>query len=194
MTEQHATIRLTELRCDAHSEEGGCEPYLFTSFFALGDGEPQIVTPRHDDVREAFPNDVTAGQSVPVPEQLGSARLRRDNGQRIGVAALVIDEDLSREMAVSSAHQAFAEELQTQLQRLGSAPGQADEEQIREAVLSRVRGAIHGTYDYSDLHRDQDDHLGFALQILPNDATEFELPLGSDNDRFTLTGRLSMGD
>ena len=184
---QRATVTLTELHCDAQSESGGCEPYLYTAFFALGGEQPQLVAPEHDDIRGAFANDVTAGQMLPVPQELGTASFNLDSAQRVGVAAVVIDEDLSREVAVDKGRDAFARELQAQLQS-----GETDAERIREAVLSKVRGAIHGTYDYSDLHRDQDDHLGFGLELLEPQPREFEVHLGAMDDRFRLKGQISV--
>jgi hypothetical protein len=187
MTQQRATVTLTELHCDAQSESGGCEPYLYTAFFALGGGDAQLVAPEHDDVRGAFANDVTAGQMLAVPEELGTASFNLANAQQVGVAALVIDEDLGRKVAVDKGREAFASELESQLRS-----GETDAERIREAVLSRVRSAIHGTYDYSDLHRDQDDHLGFGLELLEPQARDFEVHLGALDDRFRLKGRVSV--
>lgn len=203
---QRVDLTLTELHCEAQSENGGCEPYLFTSFFCVSDdGQVQVVSPAHDDVRGAFANDVTAGQALPVPQEIGTASLGVGSGSQrlVGVAALVIDEDLSREEAVGKGHQAFHQEFETQLRDLAQRRsgqghiGDEEVEQIRSAVLSKVRGAIHATYDYSDLHRDQDDHLGlgiksFADGTAPMSSQEFELPLGFAEDRFTLRGRLAV--
>jgi hypothetical protein len=190
MTQQRANVTLTELRCDAESESGGCEPYLYTSFFALGGNQPQVVTPEHADVRNAFANDVMAGQSLPIPQEIGSASFSLDGGQHtVGVAALVIDEDLSREVAVDKGRDAFARELESQLQA-----GETDVNRIREAVLSKVRGAINASYDYTDLHQDQDDQLGFGIQLLGPEPREFEVELGALDDRFTLKGRVSVDD
>lgn len=188
---ERVTITLTDLHCEAQSEQDGCEPYLFTSFFAVGgDGQVQVESPAHHDVRGAFANNVTAGQSLPVPQEIGSASLNADGNARVGVVALVIDEDLSRDVAVEKAHQAFHQEVENQLRQAG---GRVDADQLRDAILSKVRGAMHGTFDYSDLHRDQDDHLGLGVHLVDPQSGEFELPLGFDQDRFTLKGRVSAG-
>jgi hypothetical protein len=179
------TITLTDLHCEAQSESGGCEPYLFTSFYSVGGGQVDVQTPAHHDIRGAFANDVEAGQTLPVPQEIGTASVNASNGARIGVVALVIDEDLSRDVAVDKAHKAFHEEVENQLRQAGES---IDPAALREAVLSKVRGAVHGTYDYSDLHRDQDDHLGLGVQEI-SDSGDFEVELGFDNDRFILRGR-----
>ncbi|WP_114228954.1 MULTISPECIES: hypothetical protein [Sphingomonas] len=179
------TITLTDLHCEAQSEAGGCEPYLFTSFYSIDGDQVDVQTPAHHDVRSAFANDVEAGQTLPVPQEIGTASVHAANGARIGVVALVLEEDLGRDVAVDKAHSAFHAEVENQLKNCGD---RIDQDALREAVLQKVRGAVHGTYDYSDLHRDQDDHLGLAVQEI-GDAGEFELRLGYDDDRFILRGR-----
>jgi len=189
------TITISDLHCEAQSESGGCEPYLFTSFFAVGDGQVDVQSPAHHDIRGAFANDVVAGQSLPVPQEIGTVSLNAGQNATVGVVALVIDEDLSRDVAVEKAHKAFHAEVEHQLRELsGSGFDQPQIDQLREAVLSKVRGAVHGTYDYSDIHRDQDDHLGLGVHTVGASAGgEFELPLGFDDDRFTLKGSVSAG-
>ncbi|URD61429.1 hypothetical protein M8312_02630 [Sphingomonas sp. KRR8] len=179
------TITLTDLHCEAQSEAGGCEPYLFTSFYSISGDQVDVETPAHHDVRGAFANDVEAGQTLPVPQEIGTASVNAAAGARIGVVALVIDEDLGRDVAVEKAHKAFHAEVENQLRSCGD---RIDADTLREAVLSKVRGAVHGTFDYSDLHRDQDDHLGLGVQEISG-AGEFEVQLGFDDDRFILRGR-----
>jgi hypothetical protein len=59
---ENVTITLSELHCETQSEAGGCEPYLFTSFFAIGaDGDVKVTSPKHSDVRGAFADDIDAG-------------------------------------------------------------------------------------------------------------------------------------
>jgi hypothetical protein len=175
------TITLSELHCEAQSEAGGCEPYLFTSFFAVQpDGEVKVTSPKHSDVRGAFADDVEAGQTLAVPQEIGSCEL--PGGGQVGLVALVIDEDLGRQVAVDKAHEAFHSEVEAQL-RAGQ--GSVDE----EALLSRVRGAVNRTFDYSDLHRDQDDLLGVGVHVVSGSGP-FELPLGIADDRFVLRGEV----
>lgn len=179
------TISLHELHCEEQSEPGGCEPYLFTSFFAVGsDGQVQVTSPRHQDVRGAFADDVMPGTSLPVPQEIGSAELPA--GGPVGVVALVIDEDLSRQEAVDQAHQAFHAAVEAELR--GSS-GSIDGEALREAVLSKVRGAVNRTYNVLDMHRDQDDFLGLGVHQASG-AGPFELPLGIAGDRFILRGEV----
>jgi len=187
------TITLTDLHCEAQSEHGGCEPYLFTSFFAVGGGQVDVQSPAHHDIRGAFANDVEAGHTLPVPQEIGTVSLSAGDNSTVGVVALVIDEDLSRDVAVGQAHQAFHQEVEAQLRQLsGSGFDETQIEQLRDAVMAKIRGAIHGTYDYSDIHRDQDDHLGIGVHTVGASAGgEFELPLGFADDRFTLKGRVS---
>lgn len=180
------TITLTDLHCEAQSETGGCEPYLFTSFYSIGGDQVDVQTPTHHDIRGAFANDVEAGQTLPVPQEIGTASVNAGNGARVGVVALVIDEDLSRDVAVDKAHKAFHEEVENQLRQAGDS---IDPAALREAVLSKVRGAVHGTYDYSDLHRDQDDMLGLGVHVVSGSGP-VELPLGIADDRFILRGEV----
>lgn len=180
---ENVTITLSELHCEAQSEEGGCEPYLFTSFYAIGaDGEVNVTSPKHSDVRGAFANDIDAGMSVPVPQEIGSCQL--PGGGKVGVVALVIDEDKGRDVAVDSAHDAFHSEVEAQLR---AANGTVDADALREAVLSKVRGAVHKTYNYTDLHQDQDDLLGMGVHEVSGTGP-FELRLGIADDRFVLRG------
>lgn len=180
------TISLTELHCEAQSEEGGCEPYLFTSFYSVGaDGEIEITSPKHSDVRGAFANDVNAGETLPVPQEIGQCELA--GGGQVGVIALVIDEDLSREVAVDKAHSAFHEGVEEHLRGMN---GMVDEEQLRSDVLSKIRRAVGSSYDYSDLHRDQDDFLGLGIHQVQGPGA-FELQLGFADDRFILRGEIS---
>ncbi len=175
------TISLTELHCEAQSEEGGCEPYLFTSFYSVGaDGEVEITSPKHSDVRGAFANDVNAGETLPVPQEIGECEL--SGGGRLGIIALVIDEDLGRDVAVDKAHEAFHSEVEAQL-RGGHATFDHDE------LLSKVRRAVARTFDYSDLHRDQDDLLGVGMHEVTGSGP-FELQLGINDDRFILRGEV----
>lgn len=178
---ESVTITLRELHCEAQSEAGGCEPYLFTSFYAVGpDGDVKVTSPKHADVREAFANDIEAGTTLPVPQEIGTCAL--PGGGNIGVVALVLDEDMGRVGAVDKAHDAFHQGVESQL-RDG---GQVD----CEALLSTIKGAIHGTFDYSDLHRDQDDLLGLAVHQV-NGSGPFEIHLGTgDDDRFILRGEV----
>lgn len=179
------TITLNELHCEAQSEAGGCEPYLFTSFYTVGeDGQVHVTSPEHHDIRGAFANDVEAGQTLPVPQEIGTAQLSAD-GQS-GIIALVIDEDMSRDVAVERAHKAFHAEVEAQL-RAGN--GTVDEDALRSAVMSKVRGAVGSTFDYQDLHRDQDDQLGIGVHRISGIGA-FELPLGFADDRFILRGEV----
>lgn len=179
------TISLTELHCEAQSEAGGCEPYLFTSFFSVGpDGEVQVNTPRHDDVRGAFAHDVEAGHTLPVPQEIGTAELPAHH--RVGVIALVIDEDLSRDVAVDKAHNAFHAEVEAHIKEAGH---DLDAERLRDAVLSKVRSAVHASYDIFDIHRDQDDFLGIGVHHADGHGP-FELTLGFSDDRFVLRGEV----
>ncbi|GAA4036970.1 hypothetical protein GCM10022281_16950 [Sphingomonas rosea] len=173
------TIELKELHCEAQSEEGGCEPYLFTSFYAVGsDGNVSVTSPKHADVREAFANDIEAGTTLPVPQEIGRCEL--PSGGKLGIVALVIDEDAGRVIAVDKAHDAFHQGIESQLKDKG--------EVDCASLLSDIKGAIHGTFDYSDLHRDQDDILGVAVHEIA-DHGSFEVRLGtSDDDRFILRG------
>lgn len=180
-------INLNELHCVAQSESGGCEPYLFTSFFALTDSGATVQTPAHPDVRGAFADDVEAGATLTVPQEIGSATI--EGGTQVGVVAMIIDEDLSRDIAVEKAHSAFHEEVEAQLNQ---ADGSIDEEALRHAVMKKVRAAVQGTWDYLDLHRDQDDHLGLGIHIIgSDDSGSFELPLGFAEDHFILRGTVA---
>jgi hypothetical protein len=175
------TITLNELHCEAQSESGGCEPYLFTSFYAVGpDGQVEVTSPKHADVRGAFADDIEAGTTLAVPQEIGTCDLPA-SGQ-LGIVALVIDEDMGRNVAVDKAHAAFHSEVEAQRR---SNAGQID----RDAILSKVRGAVHGTYDYSDLHRDQDDLLGVGVHQVSGSGP-FELQLGITDDRFILRGEV----
>lgn len=179
------TISLTELHCEEQSEPGGCEPYLFTSFFAIGsDGEVQVTSPGHHDVRGAFADDVLPGTTLPVPQEIGSAEL--PGGGPVGVVALVIDEDLSRQEAVEQAHKAFHAAVEAQLR---GTSGNVDSDALRQAVLSEVRSAVRRTYDVLDIHRDQDDLLGLGVHQASGSGP-FELPLGFSDDRFILRGEV----
>ena len=180
------TISLTELHCEAQSEQGGCEPYLFTSFFSVGtDGQVEITSPKHSDVRGAFADDVNAGETLPVPQEIGTCDLSA--GGQVGVIALVIDEDLSRDVAVDKAHEAFHAGVEEHLR--GAGGGTIDEDQLRQDVLSRIRRAVSSSYDFSDLHRNQDDFLGLGVHHVQGTGA-FELPLGFAEDRFILRGEI----
>lgn len=176
------TITLHELHCEAQSEPGGCEPYLFTSFYAVGtNGEVKVTSPRHSDVREAFANDIEAGTTLPVPQEIGTCELPAAG--QVGLVALVIDEDMGRLVAVDKAHDAFHAAVETQLRDNG---GRIDTGEI----ISKVRNAVHGTFDYSDLHRDQDDLLGIAVHQVSGSGP-FEVQVGlTDDDRFILRGEV----
>lgn len=180
---ENVTITLSELHCEAQSEAGGCEPYLFTSFFAIdAGGEVKVTSPKHSDVRGAFADDIDSGMSVPVPQEIGTCQL--PGGGRVGLVALVMDEDKGREVAVDAAHEAFHSEVEAQLRASG---GSLDADALRDAVLSKVRGAVHKTWNYTDLHQDQDDHLGLGVHEVSGPGP-FELQLGFADDRFILRG------
>lgn len=209
MPHQRVHLSVSELRCDVQSESGGCEPYLWTTFFALGssdsaNGQLEVRTPTHPNIRGAFPDNISDGDSLPVPEEIGSANFTLDDragGRRlVGIAAMVLDEDASRAPAVEAAQDAYAEAVEQQLRsyagRLGSSeseqPSDADLAEIRGAILSHMRAAVDGTYNYTDLFTDQDDHLGFGIRLFRDgQAGEFELHLTGAHDRFTLRGEVS---
>ncbi len=209
MTHQRVNLSVNQLRCDAQSESGGCEPYLWTTFFALGasgseGGQLQVHSPTHPDIRGAFADDVDTGQALPVPEEVGTASFTFDGEAGpglVGVAAMVLDEDESRSEAVEAAQGAYAEAVQQQLrsylERHGAdapeQPSESDLEEMRSGILSQMRAAIHGTYNYSDLFTDQDDHLGFGVRLFRADQAngDFELHLAGAHDRFALQGNVS---
>lgn len=209
MSHQRVNLSVSQLRCDVQSESGGCEPYLWTTFFALGasgseNGQLQTISPTHPDIRGAFADDVEAGQTLSVPQEVGTASFTFEgaaNQGLVGVAAMVLDEDESRSEAVEAAHGAYAEAVQQQLRsylgRHGAdapeQPSDSDLEEMRSAVLSQMRAAIHGTYNYTDLFTDQDDHLGFGIRLFRAGQTEgeFELHLTGAHDRFALQGEVS---
>lgn len=227
MALQRVTIRLTELRCLAQSESGGSEPYLWTTFFALG-SEPRpfqtgplaVDTPISDEFRNDFPNQMKAGQVALVPEYIGQSSFDMDLDaaglpKMIGCVAVLLEQDSTPDSSIVLGRIAYSKEIEVQLNALMSkrimtldTSALTDEEikTIKTAVQAKVIEAVKSDQSFWNIFKDQDDILGFVYKVFqhPPPANDpgadirfqyFDFPeiRSGNSDRFTLTGRLSLG-
>ena len=182
---QRVSMRLTELRCIAQSEESnGTDPYLWVTYYGHGvplDGQsgPVVVnTPAYDAFRTEFPNGVQAGQSVPIPAFLAQASFDVDTINEythVGVIAVLMEEDSTPHGSIVLGRIAYSGEIAIQLNALvtrrvqtgNSAPiTDAEIEAIRKAVAAKAKSAIAGDQFLGGFWRDQDDENGYAYADL----------------------------
>lgn len=195
MTLQRVTIRLTELRCLEQSEgSGGSEPYLWTTFFALGaqqlpfqTGPMAVVTPSYDAFRTEFPNGMTAGQAAPVPSFIASANFDMDLDitiprPTVGCIAVLMEEDSTPQSSIVAGRIAYSKEIEAQLNALAVKRIQSGDdsdikpeeiETIRNAVEDKVKSAVSSDQFAWGIFTDQDDTIGFAYKAFkhPPDTT-----------------------
>lgn len=221
MALQNIVLTLTQLRCLAQSESGtGSEPYLWTTFFALGaeplpfqTGALSVITPAYDAFRTEFPNGMKAGSVATVPPFVASATFKIDLDQTgplpnmVGCVAVLMEEDSTPQGSIVRGRIAYSKEIEVQLKALidkriqaGDSGPLTDAEigTIKSNVSAKVKEAIKsGQSAFSLLFTDQDDNLGFTYASFSGSEIAFkffdfpEIGSGSSN-RFLLTGRLSV--
>jgi hypothetical protein len=219
-----STVRftLTQLECKKESDggNGGSEPYIWVTYFAV-DGrniarpEPvDTVTPSFDSFRAEFPQNVRAGQVMPITDggNLTPFSLEVDldtSFNMAGCIAVLLEEDETPNAAMIKGRIAYGKEVHKQLnllvkKRLGNlnmnAITEAEIKVIKEAVEDRVVSTIRNALAFTQLFHNKDDLLGFTYVNLINEeivtgALRFpEIFNGTDaassSNRFVLSGRI----
>lgn len=215
------TFNLTELECKKESDtNAGSEPYLWVTYFAL-DGrniaraEPvDTITPAFDSFRAEFPNNVKAGQVMPITHggNLTPFSLEVDLDTAFNMAgciAVLLEEDETPNAAMIKGRIAYAKEVRKQLnilvkQRLGDVDDSAitDEEieVIKEAVEGAVKSAVRNALTIGHLFHNKDDLIGFTyVNLINKEITSKTLRFpeifngedpASSSNRYTLRGRI----
>jgi hypothetical protein len=202
---------------------GASEPYLWTTFFAFplsGPAGPVTVfTPSFDAFRTEFPDGIREGSVVGIPPFVASANFDLDLDPDpaiptlVGCIAVLLEEDSTPQGSMIKGRIAYATEIEKQLNNLlisriqsGNHGPITDAEiaAIKSAVESKAKSAIKNDQNpLAALFRDQDDVLGFTYKVFTHPAPEgsdpiafafFDFPqLGAGGNRFTLSGRISVG-
>ena len=219
MPMQRVTLRLTQLRCVAQSENGGSEPYLWVTYFAFGaqglpfqTGPMATVTPAYDAFRAEFPNNMKAGQVAMIPSFIASTSFDVDldaapKPKVIGCIAVLMEEDETPGKSIVLGRIAYAEAIDRQLNILinkqihtGDFGPITDAEisAIKEAVQSKVTTAVGSNQSiWSKLFTDQDDNLGFVYKSFVGSEIQFQFfdfpEIRSGANQFVLSGSLSLG-
>jgi hypothetical protein len=156
MSQLRATLTLETLRCHAESEPSGhSEPYLWTTFFwtdvntvGLNISHIATLTPSPSG-RGLFPNDVKAGDVLPIPAVIGRKSLVLDDGNigfmLFGCLVVLLEQNETSEDAIHFGHLAYGEavsealneHLSPRLVELSRLP--ADD---REAALTEIEKEI----------------------------------------------------
>jgi hypothetical protein len=219
MALQRVTLGLTELRCIAESDgSGSSEPYLWTTYFALGaqplpgqTGPMATITPAYDAFRSEFADGVEAGDVLAIPPFIASASFDMDldaDHTIVGCIAVLMEEDETPQSSIVLGRIAYAKEIEAQLNELvhrrlvaGDFGPVTDAEidAIRAAVQAKAEDAIGSDQSLWDVFRNQDDQVGFTYKAFSDDEIQagfFDFPeIRSDDstNRYVLSASLSIG-
>lgn len=183
-------------------------------------GNLAMKTPAYDAFRTEFPNGMTAGEAAPVPPFIASADFDMDletvpQPKLVGCVAVLMEEDSTPHSSIVLGRIAYAKEIEAQLDalvseriRTGNYGDITDAEirAIKSGVKGKIEDAVGSNQSAWDIFRNQDDDIGFtyALFRYPKADDEggrkiefqyFDFPeiANGSSDRFTLSGRLSIG-
>lgn len=224
MPPQLVRFRLTRLRCIKESDtQGGSEPYLWVTYFALDGRNISRARPVTTDTfpatftRKEFPDNVADGQVIRVPASLSPRSFEVDRGpsdfMMAGCIAVLLEEDETPENAILAGHLAYKKEIDKQLNALVSKRisdvdksdiKEAEIKVIREAVKSKVKSAIKDNLSTRQkLFDNQDDFVGVTFVNFVNDDIQsktFNFPAIFEGDnpqssvnRYVLSGSVTSG-
>jgi hypothetical protein len=185
MAKTRVTLRLTELRCLKESDEGGAEPYLWTTFFAYGAGDHpenqqvQVYTPEYDAFRAEIADGVTAGQTRTIPPFISSGTFDFDltsiiPPKVIGCVAVVMEENGTPNRAMVAGRIAYAKEIDVQLKALIPEYISPNSPELTKEVLARIGAAVEAKvyeavkrdqYSVWNLSRSRDEPVGYTYAV-----------------------------
>ena len=164
-----------------YDEEGSSEPYLWISIITYDQKSIDsglVISTRslvagNSNVRDAFADGVDDNEDVTIPFRSSVFILDDGNGSlsdfiMLGFIVVLMEEDSTRDGAITAGLQAFNNALQEQMTAFGhthiSAPNAEERAAINEVVQDATESAIRSYYKVIDklfaIGKNQDDFIG----------------------------------
>ena len=181
-----ATLNLTRIHCNAESDFGGAEPYLWTVFFfsdfshVFGSGGGLVVTHTPNQTattRGFYPNGIHAGDDINIPLSMGEFDVTLDNGDLgislLGCLFVLIDERNMDADAIKAGHVALGTSATNALNDLVAAkigdddktPTSAEVKAMSSYIASSVEAAIKDKLSWWDYLDQQDRFVGSGFKV-----------------------------
>lgn len=204
------SIDLDSLLCNSEGDSGGAEPYFWSLFFHVDTGSirqgPDLLrstTPLSDfTTRSMYPSGIRAGETVPIPPQIGHFDVALEDGQGdlpiFGFIGLLFDRKNTDANAIRAAHRAFANAGHLALNDVAPVaviygPGPQLDNAIDDAVdlvKTRMIDALRDALDWWDYADGQDRFIGHALRYFTGNQLRAVSDSATQPLRFTETIRL----
>jgi hypothetical protein len=180
-----ATLNLTSIRCNAESDFGDAEPYLWTVFFysdmstlSGSSGLVMVHTPhRTSTTRGMYANGIAPGDQFAIPTSMGEFDVTLDGGglglSLIGCLFVLIDERNTDADAIKAGHVALDEAARTALNELAATkisavdktPTADEVKAMATYIGGRVLAAIKDQLSWWDALDQQDRLVGSGFKV-----------------------------
>lgn len=178
-------VSLDRIVCNAEPESSA-EPYMCTSFLHAdantifsGPGHRVATTTPHANwtTRGAFPNGISAGDSVDIPPSLGEYQVVLDPGALnialLGTLFVLMEQDSTPGYAIRAGHEAFAQSVDSIINGYVDDhfpslpdPSAAELEDLASQIQGEVLGAIKDELSVIHLVYNHDNFCGFGYLLL----------------------------
>ncbi|HEY9096587.1 MAG TPA: hypothetical protein VIN35_12630, partial [Hydrogenophaga sp.] len=179
------TLQLSRVRCNAESDFGDAEPYLWTVFFysdlstlSGSAGLIRVHTPhRASTTRGMYADGVAPGDLLPIPPDMGTHEVALDDGglglSLLGCLFVLIDERNTDADAIKAGHLALDESVRLALNQLAASkiaapdktPTAQEVKALSDFVGERVLAAIKNALSWWDLLDQQDRFVGSGFKV-----------------------------
>jgi hypothetical protein len=204
-----ATLNLNRILCNAESDFGDAEPYLWTVFFysdlstlSGSAGLMVVVTPhRTSTTRGMFANGIAPGDQLTIPQSMGEFDTTLDGGglglSMIGCLFVLIDERNTDADAIKAGHVALDEAARTALNELAASKISAEEktpsaeetQAIAKFISKQVLAAIKEKLSWWDALDQQDRMVGSGFKVYTDAQIAAIEGQGGGVDQFTVNIR-----
>lgn len=200
-------LELDTLSCIGETEHGS-EPYIWPIMIAEEGGGTSLQVPHDDFAAKVLASEMSAGQSIAIPQGMDSFLFRTFNDASAGLVVLLValfEKDASpRHGSIAVLRHIEDRSLlfvQDRLAECRQNSGQRDD--LRNALVVRfdLAGAETDALSITEqavtaiLPGGFDDSIGFVVFTFSGPALvsrSMSFPLNRGSDRFTLTGRLHL--
>ena len=179
------TLQLSRVRCNAESDFGDAEPYLWTVFFysdlstlSGSAGLIRVHTPhRGSTTRGMYADGVAPGDLLAIPPDMGTHEVALDDGglglSLLGCLFVLIDERNTDADAIKAGHLALDESVRLALNQLAArkitapdkTPTAHEVKDLSDFVGERVLAAIKTALSWWDLLDQQDRFVGSGFKV-----------------------------